>query len=281
MVVTRLLGGLGNQMFQYAAGKRLAIIHSTRLILDLSHLENQPTEETPRRYELNALNIDARLVHKPAENLKKFPFLRSSELLVINENGLNFDKNVLDLPDNVLLIGYWQSYKYFQDIEKNIRNDFKLKSPLSAQKQKELQTIKNMENPIAIQIRRGDYATNQETNKFHGLIPMEYYLQASKQIAKEVKDPQFIVISDDPDWCEKNLKLNYPTTFINNTNGKGHEDMYLMSNCRHHIIANSSFGWWGAWLCENNEKIVVAPKQWFKGANVKMADRLLPGWISL
>jgi hypothetical protein len=279
MIYVRLMGGLGNQMFQYAAGKRLAIKNNANLVLDLSHLKNQPAEETPREYELYKLKLDADIIYKPAENRKRL--FKDKSLLIIREAGLDFDKNILSLSDNVLLIGYWQSYKYFQDIDQQIRKDFKFKDSLSVQKKKILSQIRLDSNPVAIQIRRGDYVTSSSTNKFHGLIPLDYYEKAAKYIAKRINDPHFYVISDDSEWCEKNLRLSYPTTFIRNGQGKGEEDMRLMSNCKHHIIANSSFGWWGAWLSEKPDKIVVAPKQWFKGTSVRMEDRLLPGWISL
>jgi len=281
MIYVRLMGGLGNQMFQYAAGRRLAISHGTYLVLDLSHLENQPSEETPRFYELNTLKVKAKTTTQLADKKKKSVFKKKPDLLVIQETGLDFDKNILALPDNVLLIGYWQSYKYFQDAEKQIREDFAFKSPLSSQKEKELQAIKAVKDSVAVQVRRGDYATNAETNKFHGLIPLDYYKSASRYMAKKLKTPHFFVISDDSEWCEKNLKLDYPVTFIKSVPGTGHEDMQLMSKCSNHIIANSSFGWWGAWLCDNQSKKVIAPKQWFKGTNVKMDDRLPPGWTAL
>lgn len=280
MIFVRLMGGLGNQMFQYALGRKLSLDNDKQLVIDLSHLENQPEGEVPRDYELDCFDIKAKIIHKPSENYRSAA-LRKINPSVINESSLAFDKSVLGLKDNVLLIGYWQSEKYFKSIEKQIRQDFTFIKPLSKAKQSVSDDILSTHNPVSLQVRRGDYATHPSSVNFHGLMPLDYFDKATGMVAKNLKDPHFFVISDDPEWCKKNLKLKYPTTYVDHIPNTGQEDMRLMSMCKHHIIANSSFGWWGAWLNPRKDKVVIAPKKWFLEVPSDLDDRLPKNWIKI
>lgn len=275
------MGGLGNQMFQYALGRTLAMEHDTKLLIDLSHLENQPENETPREYELDCFSVNAKFTHKPApteEQLRKL-LLKKLSFKIFFEKGFPFNKEVLNLPDQTLLIGYWQSEKYFKEYAKQIRSEFIFTKPLSDAKQKMLEEILACPTSVSFQIRRGDYVSNPNSKKFHGLTSMTYYDKAVRHIEKNVKKPVFYVISDDPKWCEKNIKLNHQTIFLNHVPGTGWEDMYLMSQCKHNIIANSSFGWWGSWLNKNPEKIVIAPKTWAQEKSADYTDVALDSWV--
>jgi hypothetical protein len=131
-------------------------------------------------------------------------------------------------------------------------------------------------------VRRGDYVQNPVTNARHGLCPLEYYHTAVRTLAAQVPDPQFFVFSDDPDWTQQNLKLPYPTTYVT-CNGleRDYEDLRLMSHCRHHIIANSSFSWWGAWLSTFPAKTVLAPSTWFREPPQASRDRVPAGWLTV
>jgi hypothetical protein len=277
------MGGLGNQMFQYALGRVLSEKNHTRLVIDLSHLENQPVNETPREYELDCFDIKGEFSHEPVlteEQPRKF-LIKKKHYTPYYEQGFTFKKSVLDLQDQTLLIGYWQTSKYFKGFENMVKRDFKFTKPLSKAKQKILEKIEADSGAVALQIRRGDYVSNPSSKKFHGLASMAYYVRAVKYISNHVKNPTFYVITDDPAWCKRNIKLGYPTVFVSNVSNGGWEDMYLMSRCRHQIIANSSFGWWAAWLNDSKKKIVIAPKTWAIEKTADYSDVAPKNWVRL
>jgi hypothetical protein len=277
------MGGLGNQMFQYAAGRRLAIKRGTELVLDLSYLAHQPRTDVPRHFELDCFHIaGARTdefgdVSRAQTLLRRL--IRSKAPRQLKETRARFQPAVLRAPDNTLLVGYWQSARYFEDEEAQIRSDFAFAAPLSAAKNALARTID--ENAVSVHVRRGDYVSHAAASKFHGLLPLEYYERAARVMTERLDRPHFFVISDDPAWCRSHLKLPSPATFVGDVPGPGHEDMQLMSLCRHHIIANSSFGWWGAWLSGSVDKIVIAPRRWFTDAARDTSDLVPKSWIRL
>jgi hypothetical protein len=135
---------------------------------------------------------------------------------------------------------------------------------------------------VAVHVRRGDYVRNARTNEFHGLCTPEYYQAAAKYVVDRIDEPTFLVFSDEPEWVQANLKLGRPTIYVTHDgNCAPHHDMWLMSQCSHHIIANSSFSWWGAWLCRNEKKMVVAPKRWFRDPKVNTSDLIPECWITI
>lgn len=290
MIVTKLVGGLGNQMFQYAAGRKLALLHNTELFLDTSeyvHVKN-------RHYALGNFRIKAkeytgkklkmRELYTLEKRILQFaPFLYDyiyPGFRLYKEKSFRFDKEVFTLPDGTYLSGYWQSYKYFEDIENTIREEFSLKKRSSQTLNTEEQITKEIS--VSLHIRRGDYISDETTNKYHGVISPEYYRKALKMISKRSGKVNVFIFSDDSDWVKKNLKISLPVTYVS---GDGRfddqEEMYLMSKCTHHIIANSSFSWWGAWLNRNERKIVIAPKRWFKKEGTDTADFLPRDWIRI
>jgi Glycosyl transferase family 11 len=284
MIATRLMGGLGNQMFQYAAGRRLAIKRGVELVLDLSYLANQPRGDVPRHFELDCFHIvgkhtDELADEGHAQTVLRRLLRRSDGPHRLKETGARFQSAVLDAPDNTLLVGYWQSEKYFEDEEAQIRRDFTFAVPMSPAKSALATTIG--ENAVSLHIRRGDYVSHPASSTFHGVLPLEYYDRAAAVIAERIDDPHFFVISDDPGWCRTHVKLPSATTFVGDTPGPGHEDMQLMSLCRHHVIANSSFSWWGAWLNEHADKIVVAPRRWFTDEAHDARDLVPESWIRI
>lgn len=285
MIFVKLIGGLGNQLFQYAAGRRLAHHHQTELKLDISAYETY----TLRQYALKYFNIieniasskEIQRYHQPpwkrlADGLKKY-----SRRSVIRERTLRFDPRVLELPDNVCLQGYWASERYFKDIESIVHREFTLRFPMSATAQAITRAI-TQSNAVSIHIRRGDYAQNEHTREVHGLCPLEYYRTASDLMARQVGNFSLFVFTDDIAWAKEHFILPYPTTFVSGQPGlTDHEELILHSNCQHHIIANSTFSWWGAWLSGNPNKIVIAPKRWFRDPSLSAADLLPPSWITL
>lgn len=290
MIVVRLTGGLGNQMFQYAAGRRLAHVLGTELELDISGFEDYPL----RAYALGNLNIEEKFFQYDANwrgNSKQGivsqifrKVLRKktvSHLKHVREKHFHFDPEILELKDNVFLEGYFQSERYFRDVEPIIRKEFVVRTPLSGTNRRIAEQVTGCES-VSLHVRRGDYVSNPHSNRYHGVCKPAYYFRCMTYVTSHVKNPHFFVFSDDPQWVKTNLNLSYPTTFVTqNDLNKGCEDMRLMSLCRHHITANSTFSWWAAWLSINVGKIVVCPRNWFRGASHNDKD-LIPGsWIRL
>ncbi len=290
MVITRLIGGLGNQMFQYAAGRRLAHVLRVELKLDITEFGNYTLrtyslgdysiqENFASAEEIAALRLSKRGMVERI--LAKVLHKRSTH---IREKHFHFEPEILNLPDGVYLDGYWQSEKYFSDIAGIIRQEFTVK-PIQTDKNRELaEEIASCES-VSLHIRRGDYVYNPHTNRVHGVCDLDYYSRCAEELSRMVKNQHFFVFSDDPEWVHDNLKLSYPMTLIDNNGAdRNYEDLRLMSQCKHHIIANSSFSWWGAWLNPRRDKIVFAPRQWFgkEQKASKRTDDLLPAtWIRL
>jgi hypothetical protein len=298
MIIVRLSGGLGNQMFQYAAARRLAHIHGTVLKLDTSRLDRTNPLDTPREYELGCFRITAGKAAagecETCENLgkkrlnpvyrllQKFGFLPSkSGFRYYRESRFSFDGRVLRLPDNICLDGYWQSEKYFRDIRDIITAEFTLPAgPVGMN----LRLAEQMAacNSVSLHVRRGDYIANPAAACYHGTCGIGYYSGAIEEIKKRVALPHLFVFSDDPEWTVTNLKSDIPVTFIShNDTSQGGEDLILMSLCKHNIIANSSFSWWGAWLNRNPDKTVIAPAKWFEDPAIDTKDLIPEGWVRL
>lgn len=293
MIIVKLMGGLGNQMFQYAAARRLAYIRNTPVRLDVSWFNNIENIDTSRRYELHVFNIKEDFVlSEEVENfkrVKKGVFSRALKKLTsavsasnqstwIRERYFHFDPAILKLPDNVYLEGYWQSEKYFLDSEWIIRKEFAVRTEPGELNRQIAEIIKNTES-ISVHVRRGDYVTNPTTSQYHGSCSTDYYCEAVGKVVSQVQHPHFFIFSDEPDWVRENITLPFPVTYIDHNGAdKACEDMRLISLCKHHIIANSSFSWWGAWLCANPDKMVFAPKKWFNKTGKNTADLLPDSW---
>lgn len=295
MIAVRLMGGLGNQMFQYAIARRLAYDRKTKPILDLVFFENIAASDTSREYEIDCFNIEENILsprQRPSEEAQYAGIkgklqltrhkLQKKHWYIQRENGHGFDPSVLHVKNNAYLIGYWQTEEYFKDIRNILLKDFSIKTPPRGNNKKILEKILQSKNPISIHVRRGDYVSNTNASEFHGTKDKTYYEAAiTKMVQKGVKNPDLFVFSDDPEWCKKNLKFAFKTTYVEG-NEKGFEDMRLMMNCKHNIIANSSFSWWAAWLNTNPEKIIVAPKVWFNDVKTNKETNVVPKtWIRL
>lgn len=291
MIIVRIMGGLGNQMFQYAAGRQLAATHNTVLKLDILDFKNYNLHA----YSLSAFNIkesiatqeEIQLFKEPdtsslQKKIKKlFGFPNKLGITHIRENQYHFAPEILTMHDSVYLDGYWQSEKYFSDISDIIRNEFTIKLPQIGKNLTLTQQITSCES-VSLHVRRGDYVTDAKTNTIHGTCDLDYYARCIEHLSHKIHHPYFFIFSDDPDWAEKNLRITHPVTFINH-NGpqKNYEDLRLMSQCRHHIIANSSFSWWGAWLGQHQDTIVYAPKRWFNSPSFNTQDLLPETWTRI
>lgn len=282
MIIISIFEGLGNQMFQYATARRLAEKHSTVLKLDITPFEFNKR----RKYGLHCFNIQENIatryevdkLTKPPKNrfknlFNKFPRYsynnKQENASLLKEKFFHFDPSILEAGKNIYLNGYWQSEKYFLDIRDILLSEFSFKYPQLTEN-KELSEKIRLSDSISLHIRRGDYVCDKDVNQFHGNCSLVYYERCIEYVCKRVKKPQFFIFSDDPCWVRAHLKLDFPFTIVENNRGfRSYEDLRLMSECKHNIIANSSFSWWGAWLNSNPDKIVCAPQQWF---NVKLTD---------
>lgn len=294
MVIVQLKGGLGNQMFQFASAFAIAKNNHAHLKLDLRFLKDKTHKEnfTLRDFELSIFSdnfseigiFEVRSVLFISSVLRKFKLnLRGFHWSVFFEKYFNYDEMILSLKGNFYLIGYFQSEKYFHKYRSELLKVFKFRLPLSGESLNLSKDIKK-ENAVSIHIRRGDYVNNAQVNSVHGVCSIEYYLEAVKLITERVSDPFFYVFSDDIDWVKENLFLEHKTVFVShNTGTNSYQDMELMSYCKHNIIANSSFSWWGAWLNENPGKTVIAPQKWFfdPDTNALTADLIPAEWIRI
>jgi hypothetical protein len=287
------MGGLGNQLFQYATGRALALKHQTELKLDLSLLNADPKNVyTKRELELNVLNISSTIA--ASKELEVFfertifqkivtKFFPSFPLkyYIGNQKGFEYDEAFELYPDNSYLNGYWQSEKYFSSIREILSKELVIKRDMTEQCKLTKDLILNS-NSVSLHIRRGDYLSDKNAKEFHGTLPLDYYYKAMAQLNLLYKDLKVFIFSDDMDWVKANLKLTNECVYVDfNTGENSVFDMYLMSQCKHNIIANSSFSWWGAWLNQNSSKIVIAPQLWFADKSLNTKDLIPNSWLKM
>ncbi len=273
MITVNIKGGLGNQMFQYACGRALALKNND----SLRFTRSENTGDITRPFSLTAFDIKGEVVAEKSvpSYLRILSKLRQK---VTREFYVNFQPSILNKKGDVYLDGYFQSEKYFIDYADVIRQDFSLKGPLGETADSIAAQIRSGANPISLHVRRGDYLKEPD---FKGIANEEYYANAVKHVTEKVNHPQFFIFSDDIGWCKDNLSLPADSVFVSNSDLKDYEELVLMSLCKHHIIANSSFSWWGAWLGLNPEKIVVAPKRWSNNHENWYRDIIPTTWTRL
>ena len=289
MIIVKLIGGLGNQLFQYAVGRHLAHMNHTELKLDITGFE----EYKLHSYSLNHLNIKENFATKEeVRSFRKYQRrngrvwfaynrLVADDTKYIIEKQFNFDQRILDLKPPVYLDGYWQTERYFKDIESIIRAEFTIKEPLSGENMEVADLIQKT-NAISLHVRRADYISNAVANASHGTCDVDYYKKTTSIIMEKVSNPHFFIFSDDMVWAKQNIILDDPTTYVDHNDAStNYEDLRLMSLCKHNIIANSSFSWWGAWLNTNPQKIIIAPQQWFKTPKMDTRDITPSTWTKI
>lgn len=291
MITVLLSGGLGNQMFQYAAAKALAMRLNTPLYFD-SYTLDKKTQATKRNLELDIfdIRIEKRNTIKGKLLNKIFPYAQKHRKLFslfgffTDTAAILYQPSFEQLKGNITMLGNFQNEQYFKSIKDDLRRDFTIKKPLTGQNLDLADKIKRT-NSIAIHIRRGDYITNKGAAMNFVTCDKVYYANAIDRITKAVSNPELFIFSEDFEWIKENLNFgNYPVTFIDwNKNKDSYIDMQLMSLCKHNIIANSSFSWWGAWLNTNVDKIVVAPARWFHDEEKNLLlDQFYPeGWTKI
>ena len=277
-------------MFQYATAKSLAIKNNTKVLLDICEFK----ENKLRKFELCHYNIQCEISHykrnyRLINKLYKgyFKFLKSLKIKFNSshhfiESSLLFDKKVLSLNDVTYLDGYFQSEQYFSGIKEIILKEFTLKNQLSNYSKFVKKNIIS-KNSVSLHIRRGDYINNPNAHKIHGLCKLDYYESAINFMKDQIGLFDLFIFSDDIKWAKLNIKFENNYFIEDDQNRIPHEDIYLMSLCNHNIIANSSFSWWGAWLNQNQNKKVIAPKKWFSDIEMqKQSKDLIPDqWIRM
>ena len=273
MISVKLMGGLGNQMFQYAFAKNLSLICNVELELDLSFLNRRDLGKnfTYRNYDLDIFNIqELTTIKEKNYNIIKEPHFHFSIDLY------NYVKNLLKSGKNISLDGYWQSSKYFKESEEEVRKLFeftnKITDDISC-----LELIKKIKNSnsVMVNIRRTDYLNND----FHGVVSSEYVNSAKKIIKAKVDNPKYFIFSDDIKWCQDNLTDDSSEIITHEFSGfKFSKYLQLMTLCNHFIIPNSTFAWWAAYLNDDENKCVIAPKKWFNRENIKTSDVYLKNW---
>ena len=303
-VVVRLFGGLGNQMFQYAAGRSLALKTGSRLVLDASGF----TLPTVRRgYALDGYPLAAETrfdgyAHAPRRPAVRFPAPKrpgwldraaqlvrapfgasdreagAGRLSLFTERCFDFDPRFFTCGAQTYLVGYWQSERYFADIRDLIRQELTYAPAPDAANAGWLERIRAA-NAVCVHVRRGDYLLPAHF-RHHGLCSAEYYRRAVRLMRERVVRPQFFVFSDDWPWCREHLADDDMLIVDANRPEAGQDELRLMAACRHHVIANSSLSWWAAWLAASDGRIVVAPTPWF--AHRSHTPDLFPaGWVTL
>lgn len=282
-------------MFQYALAKVIAHRHDARILLDkdLFNLIEKKPGHTPRKYELGIFNI-----YPPEASEKELLYFERLSLfhkikreLNLNypemcyEDNFSFNEAIKNKKPPVYLRGFFQSYKYYSGYEEVVRECFKFpESEVDATNKDVLKRIKSIKS-VGVHIRRGDYKNDKITNNIHGLCSLEYYQEGLKKIGATNHDATFFFFSDDMEWVKRNFGDYHEKSIFVSGNNKDDswKDMMLMSNCDHNIIANSSFSWWAAWLNRNKDKMVIAPRRWFKDEEKEhyTYDLIPPQWLRL
>jgi hypothetical protein len=295
MMIIKLQGGLGNQLFQYAFGRALALHRDEELDFDISGFP----DHNNRKYCLDKVGLQLQFASAEACYRAKYllqplywrllcrfldkpcPPVRELDGY-FREKGFAFDPSVFTAAVTYVA-GYWQSERYWSGHEDIIRRELSFNVRMSSETQEAACRISAC-NSVSVHFRRGDYVTDAATMDYHGCCSLEYYMAAVGRIAEVEKDIELFVFSDDIEWCRRNFKPDYRVQFITHTATEcDYEDIWLMSRCKHNIIANSSFSWWGAWLNPNPEGKKIAPCIWFKRdeLNANISDLLPDDWIRI
>jgi hypothetical protein len=288
MVIVKIYGGMANQLFQYAAGYALSLKKDVPLKLDLSYFSEENTD-TKRLFELNKFPIDYHLASQEEIDqifkFRKLDYLWNKFLPVTNkrfygEKSPVFYKNFFELGGNVYLRGYFQSEKYFMDCKQEIVDQFSFKVEMTNHVQLSLEKIKESVT-ISLHVRLGDYL-EPSANSIMEPFDLVYYKRAIDYMQMQFNKPRFLVFSDQIDIAKTLLDIDADLLFVDEALSKNaYEDFYLMQQCQHHIITNSTFSWWAAYLNQQPHKKVVAPQKWYKKHFGDATDLYPNNWVVL
>lgn len=305
MKIVKIMGGLGNQMFQYAFGLALSTYTGEDVLFDKTSFEIEKKQEVNnsgfnkdgvavRDYELDIFNLDIKFATKKQIKqcineriigsripgfLRKI-FKESGQISnnIITESVVNvYEQELFDIKGDAYYQGYFQCEKYFNNIDNLIRKAFEF-PPASSQKNQDIiEQIFNSKDAVSLHVRRGDYLNLAVVDK-DLCCPISYYQKAIDYIKQNTEEPKFFVFSDDIEWTKENIDTGCQTFFIDfNKDNNSFEDLRLMSLCKHNILANSSFSWWGGWLNNNPNKIVIAPTPWVSADTNHICD----SWVQI
>ncbi len=267
MIIVRIVGGLGNQMFQYAYAKSLQQ-KGFDVQIDTSKFK---TYKLHGGYQLDKYNIDLKVAGIIPTFLSLVKIKKN-----VKEKNLLFNENLFNLKGNEFVKGYFQTEKYFKEIREILLEQFQKSRKNTESTDIFSKQILGTTHSCSLHVRRGDYVSNSKNHTIHGVCDLDYYNRAIEFILSKEKQTTFFIFSDDILWAKENLKIEN-AIFVDHK-CTPHEDIYLMSLCKNNITANSSFSWWGAWLNKNKEKIVISPKQWYVS---KKTNIICDDWIKL
>lgn len=284
MVITRLIGGLGNQLFQYAAGRALALDHGQPLLLDVSFMRFFPE----RQFQLNAYDIDAQVHDDPDADELRLRDIELNRKACAEQFGAELIEESQTAPSDVLaqvaqaehvyLAGYWQKPRHFDHHAQVFRDEFTPRE-LSDSVRADAERL-NAHPAVSLHVRRGDYVADPHVAERLGCLDVDYYFRAIDELARRgVDDPSIHVFSDEPEWCSRHLSL--PADFSVMPEGRSPvEDLHLLANCTHSVTANSSFSWWGAWL-KARDGLTITPNAWYRSDELDTSELRAEGWISV
>lgn len=257
MITARFMGRLGNQMFEYAMARAQAKRLGVELGLDTT------LYRVDHPFQLKQwAGVTERIVERSAPT--------------VYEQGMPYNPAVESIKDGAVLQGYWQSYKYFSNIWPDLRQVF-IPKEFNPDAREKVIAIANVQTSVAVHVRRGDYLKSPH-KEFHGVLSLTYYNTAMTMIREKVNCPTFFIFAEDTEWTKENFQA--PDQIVMEP-GREAEDIWLMSLCKHHIIANSSYSWWGAWLAEPEGQVVIAPKNWYASGQEDTRDLLPERWITI
>lgn len=289
-IIAQLQGGLGNQLFQYATARALAYQHQIKPILDYSWFTKSYADVTPRDLLLPSLNIKGTLIslESPLKRPKRARRIlqnlwRFDPYIFAEQTPYRFDSRLVRMPpfkkQDLYLIGYWQSYRYFESIQAMLRAEIRPLNPLEPHYLKYLDQIQQ-KNSAMVHVRRGDYVHLASAARVHGFIGLDYYQQGMRAILDKNPDVHFFVFSDDLQWAKENLPHQDRITYIESLEKEDAviQELELMTHCGQHLIANSSLSWWAAWLAKKEGGLVICPNHWTNNASIDWNDLLPTHW---
>ncbi len=286
MIIAKLQGGLGNQMFQYAFGRALEEKYGVQLKLDVTLF---PT------YKYHSLSIDKLAITAPFATEREIgrftlhrrhpnwplkvlnPILHDPKKYIVEKTSYYYPE-AMEVQPPCFVDGYWLTEKYFLDIEPAIRAEFAIRAESNDYTRDVEEKIRSTEHPVMLHVRRMDFAHDATMKKQHGTVSLAYYERAIEHVLTHVENPTFFIFSDEPAWAEEHIKPDAPTHYIGQGAEWNYLDLHLMTLCEHYILANSTFGWWGAWLSAHYRKnITIMPK--YMSIKMDTRDLACPGWI--
>ncbi|GHT75423.1 alpha-1,2-fucosyltransferase [Bacteroidia bacterium] len=269
MRIVRFQGGLGNQMFQYAFYEALKFHQKGIVLADIRAYKFNPCHNG---FEIHSI-FNSQLDYSISSYTwyKILNYITGRKLYIQDKQVGKFDSSYLE-KKNAIYDGFWQTEKYFLPVENKIRKIFQFNTSLNDLNKEILEKIQ-LTDSVSIHVRRGDYL------EFSCALDKNYYYQALNYLESKIKSATFFIFSDDILWCKEHLNFQNSYYIDWNSGAESYIDMQLMSSCKHNVIANSSFSWWGAWLNKNPDKIVIAPQKWFNAMGEP--DIIPESWIKI